>query len=135
MQRLVTISRPLIASPNGRACGCRTTARAPSAIAWPMRLPVRPQVLSSSLMMFLRTSQRTTALARGSCTGSVEIFGTMMLCEFMVQALLQILKIFPAVGASLLAIAVGQSPLSRLTLRYREQACSHKEKRGRQLNP
>jgi len=53
----------------------------------------------------------------------------------MVQALLQILKIFPSVGASLLAIAVGQSPLSRLTLRYREQARSHKKKRGRQLNP
>ena len=48
-----------------------------------MRLPVRPQVVSSSLTMFLRTSQRTIARARGSWTGKVEIFGTRMLWEFM----------------------------------------------------
>src|SRR5450830_1415798 len=83
MQRLVTISRPLIGSLNGSASGCRTTLAAPGAMAWAMRLPVRPQVLSCSSMMFLRTSQRTMARARGSWTGKVEIFGTMMLCEFM----------------------------------------------------
>ena len=84
MQRLVMISRPFTGSPKGNASGCSTTLQAPGAIAWAMRLPVRPQVVSSSSMMFLRTSQRTIARARGSCTGSVEIFGTMMLWEFMV---------------------------------------------------
>ncbi|CAI8872875.1 hypothetical protein EMIT0P253_340017 [Pseudomonas sp. IT-P253] len=140
MQRLVMISRPLTGSPNGSASGCKTTARAPSASAWPMRLPVRPQVVSSSLMMFLRTSQRTTARARGSCTGNVEIFGTMMLWEFMVQACC-VKWIF--CGAPDDAFAGKPRSYGFGVVRYilrrhkscRSEACPRRRPNGRQLNP